>query len=241
MLRNRFVLVSICICAVALIAGCAPVRHLPRHFDRTNPVRRVAILPMKNDTSDVEGPNLVRKKMSDMLQERAYVVKDAAEVEQILRDRMGITLGGQLEMTTARILGETLGVDGVLYGTLMDFDETSTGFYNVRKVRATFKLINTMTEQAVWSNGLGVKSEVRMAGRTGSVATLAARGADARDKEVPWVIIDSIVTNENNVGQSLALNLGAKMLTKAIGIHLDYESSELARRVTQNMPWGPGP
>jgi hypothetical protein len=43
-------------------------------------------------------------------------------------------------MSTPQQIGETLEVDGILYGTLMDFDETTTGVYNVRKVRAVFKL-----------------------------------------------------------------------------------------------------
>ena len=238
---SRYLASFILLLLVAGSMGCVEPRRMPRYFDVNNPLRKVALLPMKNDTNDVEGPELMRKKMSDMLYEHAYTVMDTKESDQILRDRMGITLGGQLDMTTARKLGEELGVQGVLYGTLMDFDETTTGYYNVRKVRAAFKLINTATGQTAWQGGLGVKSEVLMSGRTGGAATLLGRAADARDKEVPWVIIDSVVTNDQNVGHSLALNLGAKLLTQAIGIHLDHEATELARRVTYNLPPGPGP
>jgi hypothetical protein len=240
MVMPRGLAVIFLLCLVTGSVGCVAPRHMPRYFDATNPVRKVALLPMKNDTSAVDGPDLMREKMSDMLYEHAYVVMDTKESDQVLRDRMGITLGGQLDMTTARKLGEELGVQGVLYGTLMDFDETTTGYYNVRKVRATFKLVNTMTGQPLWQGGLGVKSEVLMSGRTGGAATLLGRAADARDKEVPWIIINSVATSDQNVGHSLALNLGAKLLTQAIGIHLDYEATELARRVTQNLPWGPG-
>jgi hypothetical protein len=134
-----------------------------------------------------------------------------------------------------------LGVEGVLYGTLMDFDETTTGVLNVKKVRATFKLVNTMTGQTVWERGLGVRSEVRMSGKSGDVATVVARAADAREKDVPWVTIESIATNEKKVGRSLAYGLGTQLFTKAVGIHLDYESTELVRRVADNLPWGPGP
>jgi len=98
-----------------------------------------------------------------------------------------------------------------------------------------------MTGQTVWERGLGVRSEVRMSGTSGDVATVAARAADARDKDVPWVTIESNVTNEQNVGRSLAFDLGAKLFSKAVGVHLDYESTELVRRVAVNLPWGPGP
>jgi hypothetical protein len=233
--------VSAVLAVTALLAGCAPARRMPRYYDASNPLKRVAVLPMKNDTVDVDGPNVVRKKMIEALENKSYIVKDVKETDQILRDQMGISLGGQLDLTTPQKLGETLGVDGVLYGTLMDFDETTAGVLNIRKVRAKFKLINTMTGLALWERGLGVRSEMRMSGRTGDAAAIVARGADARDKDVPWVTIGSTTTYEKNVGQAFALGLGTKLLTKAIGIHLEYESSELVRRATENLPWGPGP
>ncbi len=237
----RSIVVFILFCLVTGSIGCAAQRHIiPRYYDASNPVRHVALMPMKNDTTDVDGPNVVRKKMAAMLEERAYLVKNVKETDQLLRDLMGINLGGQLDMTTAQKIGEVLGVEGVLYGNLMDFDETTTGVYNARKVRATFKLVNTVTGQTTWTGKLGVKSEVRMSGRSGAAASAVARGSDARDKEVPWVLIDSTVMNESNIGKAAAINLGAKLFTQAVGIHLDHESTELARRVTQNLPWGPG-
>ena len=69
---------------------------------------------------------------------------------------------------------------------------------------------------------------------------LVARSSDARDKEVPWVTVQSTTTGNDNLGKSFAVGLGTKLLSKAVGKHLDYESKELARRVTDNLPWGPG-
>jgi hypothetical protein len=224
-----------------MLAGCVPPRHIPRYYDASNPLKRVAVLPMKNDTMDVDGPNVVRKKMITTLGKKSYVVKDMKETDQMLRDQMGINLGGQLEMTTPQKLGEVLGVEGVLYGTLMDFDETTTGVLNIKKVRAQFKLVDTMTGQTVWERGLGVRSEMRMSGRSGGAVTDVARAADAGEKEAPWVTIESITTNEKNVGRSLAFGLGTQLFAKAVGLHLDHESTELVRRVVDNLRWGPGP
>jgi len=223
-----------------VFAGCVPPRHIPQYQDAGNPLKRVAVLPMKNDTMDVDGPNIVRKKMIAALASKSYNVIDTQETDQILRDQMGINLGGQLEMTTPQKLGEVLGVEGVLYGTLMDFDETTTGVLNVKKVRAKFTLVNAMTGRIVWERGLGVRSEVRMSGSSGDSATVAARVADAKEKDVPWVTIGSIATNEKNVGRSLAHGIGIQLFSKAVGIHLDYESAELVRRISDNLPWGPG-
>ncbi len=220
-------------------AGCN-LPHPPLPYDPGNPLKRVAVLPMKNDTTDVDGPNIVRQKMAEALERRSYVVKDMKETDQILRDQMGINLGGQLDMTTAQKLGETLGVEGVLYGTLMDFDETTTGILSVKKVRGKFHLVDTQTGQTVWARGLGVRDEVRMSGNAGIAASALARVSDSRDKEAPWVTIGSTMSGTDNVGKSFAVELGSKLFMKAIGKHLDYESTELARRVTDNLGWGPG-
>ena len=222
-----------------LFSGCSIPRP-PLPYNPNNPLKHVAVLPLKNDTNDVEGPSVVRQKMVQALENRSYVVKDLKETDQILRDQMGITLGGQLDLTTAQKLGEALGVEGVLYGTLMDFDETTTGVLNVKKVRGKFRLVNAATGEDMWARGLGVRSEVKMEGSGGSVAAALSRVAAAKDKDVPWVTIESRTSDNSSVGKSFVQGLGSKLIYKAIGIHLDYESTELARRITQDLPWGPG-
>jgi hypothetical protein len=228
---------------VAALSGCVARQrhHAPQYYDASNPLYRIAVLPMRNDTNDVDGPVVVRKKMIQFLADKAYNVKDVNVTDQTLRDRMGITLGGQLDLTTARELGMTLGVEGVLYGTLIDFNEVTTGAYNVRKVRALFKLVNTLTGEIVWQQGLGVRREIIMEGKTGDTATRLGRAVDARDKEAPWVNLKPIMVRTQNIGESFAVGLGARLLTGAVGLHLDSEATELARLVTQNIPWGPGP
>lgn len=226
---------------LALFYGCVPPpRPVPTHYNFSNPIKRVAILPMKNDTVDVNGPDMVRSKMEAALKERGYNVKPLKESDQILRDQMGINLGGQLDLTTPQKLGEALGVEGVLYGNLMDFDETTTGLYNVKKVRAKFKLVNAMTGSTFWERGLGVKSEVKMSGALGTAATVVANVQDARDKETPWEILD-VRTSNKGFGETVGIELGTKLLSKAMGTHLDRESTELATRITRDLPWGPGP
>ncbi len=101
-----------------------------------NPVYKVAVLPFYNATNDVDGPGTVRKLFAGRLDRFHYDSLPLEDVDRLLSDRMGITLGSQLELTTAKELGETLGVDGVFYGYLLDFGQITTGVYNVKKVRA---------------------------------------------------------------------------------------------------------
>lgn len=223
-----------------LLLACAARPPVPLGpTDPSNPIKRIAVLPLRNDTNDVDGPGLVQEKMASELVRRAYSVMDIRESGRILRDALGINLGGQLDMATPRQLGEALEVDAVLYGTLMDFDETTTGVYTIRKVRAVFKLVNTATGQIEWERGLGVRSEIRMAGLGGDLATILGRAADPREKEAPWVTIEHIVAGEN-YRQSLAIGLGTTLLTRLFGIQLDREATALSRLVTDNLRWGPG-
>jgi hypothetical protein len=224
---------------MALLTGCA-MPHIPLPYDASNPLKHVAVLPMKNDTNDVDGPDVMRNKMVKALENHSYVVQDLKKTDQILRDRMGISLGGQIDLATAQKLGQELGVEGLLYGTLMDFGELTTGAINVKKVRGKFKLVNAMTGQTVWARGLGVRSEMRMEGGGGAAAAIAARAADKGDKEVPWETINSTTTGSDKLGKSFMVGLGEKFASKAFGVHLDRESTELARRVTSDLPWGPG-
>jgi len=234
--RSRWLFLIFVLASV--VGGCA-IPHMPIPTDPSNPLKRVAVLPMKNDTTDVDGPEVVRQKMAEALAKRSYVVQELKETDQILRDRMGITLGGQLELTTPQKLGETLGVEGVLYGTLMDFDETTTGLYNAKKVRGMFKIVNTATGQTAWERGLGVKKEQGTSSLASGLVKLGARAADAKDKDAPWVLLQSTTTNQS-LGQSFAMGLGTKLLSKAMGTHLEAESKELAKLVTDNLGWGPG-
>jgi hypothetical protein len=107
-------------------------------------------------------------------------------------------------------------------------------------VRGKFKLVNTRTGQVVWTQGLGVRNEVRMSGNAGSAASVLSKVSNSREKEAPWVTIGSTTSGSNNVGKSFAIGLGAKLFTKAIGLHLDYESTEMAKLATDNLGWGPG-
>lgn len=228
----------VAILAVSFAFGCA-LPTIPTPVDPANPIKRVAILPMKNDTNDVEAPDFVRGKLIEAFSKRQYNVMPVEDVDMLLRNRLGVTLGGQLEMARIEDLRHILGVEGVVFGTLMDFAEVTSGVYNVKKVRAKFRLVNTITGGTFWEGGIGVKSEVKMAGLAGGLTSLAAKVADARDKDVPWVTIGT-ETSDRGFGETLAIGLGTKLLSKALGRHLERETNEMVRRVTQTLPWGPG-
>jgi len=220
-----------------LLAGCAGMPMGPTP-DSTNPIKRLAILPIQNDTMDVDAPNFVREKLASAVQKRLYNVQPLEETDRILREKLGITLGGQLGMATTAQLREVLQVEGLLYGTLMNFEETTTGLVNVRKVRGKFKIVETSTGSVFWENGIGVKSQDTSGGNIGALTGAIANVGD-RDEEVPWVVIES-TSSDKSIMEGFAAGLATKLVSKAVGVHLAEETDEMIWRLVQNLPWGAG-
>lgn len=223
---------------LVFLAGCGGMPALGPQPDPTNPIKRLAILPLKNDTTDVGAPDFVREKLAAAIQKRFYNVQPLEETDRILRDQLGITLGGQLGMATTAQLREALQVEGLLYGTLMNFEEITTGLVNLRKVRGKFQIIDTNTLSVFWENGVGIKSQDTSGGSVGSLTGAVALAGSA-DKEVPWVVIESTSSNQG-VLEGFAAGLTQKLVSKAVGVHLARETSEMIWRLVQNLPWGAG-
>lgn len=125
--------------------------------DPSNPISKVAVLPLANNTNDMEGPNWVRVAFAEVIPARYYHVISGDQVDQRLRDKLNINLGGQLDYTNPGVgapspqeVGKVLDVDGLFYCNLVDFQNLITGFYNKRKVKAKCKLVNAKTADVVW-------------------------------------------------------------------------------------------
>ena len=219
------------------IGGCA-ITQSNVSCNPDNPIKTLAVLPMQNDTSDIEGPKIVRKKMIEALIRNNYNIKPVEESDQILRDQFDITLGGQLQMANIEKLKEALDVEGLMFGTLLDFEEVITGIYNVRKVRAKFKIVNTTDQEPFWSNGIGVKNQDSSDDLAGSAVNIAESTGNNQD-EIPWIII----SNKNfNMGivNNLIFGLGNKILAKTTNTYLVHETSEMIDRILTTIPTGPG-
>lgn len=231
-----------------MLSACAGLKG--KEPDDSGFVSSVAVLPLYNATNDVEGPQMVREQAAARLRKASYRNLPLAEVDQILRDRMGITLGAQLDLTTPEALGTELGVDYLLYGYLLDFNTVTTGIYNVNKVRAGFKLVDAKTGAVVWSRAAGVKNEIHSAGELGKGIAAYSQTSDATEDElykaIPGVAgiqgLSDWTTkrsrHEKSVGNAALFSLGELLVTQAFGVHLYLESSEMLDRIMADLPHG---
>jgi len=249
---KRFLLFSLISLGISL-SGCSlPATMTTIPPDPSNPIYTVAVLPIYNATNDVSAPQMVRELADKHVQGRGhYSVKPLSEVNQTLREQMGITLGSQMDMTTPQQLGATLGVDGVLYGYLLNFDDMTMGVYNERKVRAGFKLVDTKTGTVVWASGHGVKST----DSSGLLGAVASSSRDSKDSaavesfnsipgvsEIPgigeWHHYPS--RQDTSISGSAVLSLGGKLIGKATGTHLRAETESMLNLIFANFPVGRG-
>lgn len=218
------------------LTACVPMPMIPPN--PSNPIRTVAVLPFANNTNDVEAPAYVRAQFVRELARHQYVIRPLNEVDQVLKDQMGITLGAQLDMTTAQKLGEAMGVDGVFYASLDEFNHKITGVYNVKRVRIRTKLVNCKTGATVWKNGIGVKS-VLSAGTAGAVASGVGTLQDMKETGAelppllgdsilaPWFELPKIASTQNTkeeVGTAFGMALGEKIFTTAMKAPLPLET-----------------
>ncbi|MBE9531537.1 MAG: DUF799 family lipoprotein [Proteobacteria bacterium] len=241
--KRKFIVLLI----IFSLSGCSSLGPTIRP-NPANPIRTVAVLPMYNLTNNLDGAEYVRERFTEELSNRQYVVMDTAEVTSILQEQTGITLGSQLEMTSPEVIGEILGVDALVYGYLLDFDDIILGVYNARVVRAAFKAVNVRSGKLMWSNAKGFKFVI-FSGDLGLLATIAKELVDSGESfETVKGLEDISGLNDwttvpvpvESIENAAILTLGALVIGKAFGVHLHHESNVMIEELTRNIPAGPG-
>ncbi|MEK7294121.1 MAG: GNA1162 family protein, partial [Nitrospirota bacterium] len=175
MMRTRaafWIIGVMLVCATG--AACSPL-HDPMYRriapNVANPIKTVAVLPLVNNSNDVEAPGYVREELVLRLQAMQYAVKPVLQTDQILRDQLGITLGRQLDLTTVQQLSAALGVDGLVFGALDDFATKIFGLLTEKRSRVRLSFVNASDGSQIWASGAGVIGRTRVAGGTaGNVA-----------------------------------------------------------------------
>lgn len=124
--------------SMILISGCAGSKYLVSDPSFTEPIP-IAVLPFENQTTELAVCELARLYFVLGMQEKGYEVLGYAETDSILR-LLGITQGGQLSAITAQELHNELGVEGLLYGTLIEAEYSTKAIKKTKKVTVSIEL-----------------------------------------------------------------------------------------------------
>lgn len=150
---------------LATFAGACAPREVPdwESFYAKQP-RSILVLPVENETTEVEAPRFFVATIAKPLIERGYYVFPVEATSEILA-REGFTAGAQLEEVSPRRLGELFGADGILYVTVHTWDTTYLVFASSVVVTIGYRLVDARSGEAIWST---VATAERRSGASGS-------------------------------------------------------------------------
>lgn len=233
--------------AFLLIQGCSGLMAIPAN--PSNPIKTVAILPMVNETIDVEAPQKIRTAFIERLGKYHYQIQPLTKTDQLLNGQLGISLGKQLDLATAQQLGEKLGVDGVFYGYLVNFDKVTTGVYNHNKVQIGWKLVSTRTGEIMWGQGAAIKSSSGLAGGLGAIEQFKQQAvpkmptAQNPVEEMPglgqWRVMEAQRTG-GNIGEALIGSLVVSAMEGILKMKMKAEVNYAHDMIFTRMLVGPG-
>ena len=145
-----------------LLAACAtPLSEVSQDFKSLRPTR-IAVLPAKNETADMDGPIVFRILAGAELADKGYALVDFARIDDALREK-GIEEAGQIESLTSQEIGETVGADGLLYITVLTYGR-QVGVH--LKMEGSFTLVDAKTGQKLWFSELSVSDDILLEGGT---------------------------------------------------------------------------
>lgn len=140
---------------VVLLAavGCAgnpePTQFTNPRFDFSF-VERVAVLPFENLSNDRQaGPRATRLMITELLATGAIDVVEPGEVQAALDDLESRNLPPSTEQSVA--LGETLGVQALIVGTVTESEVVRSGSVGIPVVGLDVHMVETETGATVWA------------------------------------------------------------------------------------------
>src|SRR3989304_906548 len=140
--KRRTARLLLCALLLSSVAACggrrAALREGPPLPPATGP--KVAIAPLENRSNDIDASGIIRSAFAAEIARRGWTLEPTEESDRALREKMGINYGGQLASTTPEQVCRALGVEGVFYGEVREWNKTTTGIFNQVTVTASFEL-----------------------------------------------------------------------------------------------------
>jgi len=138
------------------LQGCAGTDSVQQTFVRENVdlgyITRVAVLPFENNTQDDFAAQRIRDiTATRILAMGIFDVVDRGVVDSGLRE-MAIDKDTPLDVPVVKRLGQRLGVQAFVYGTVNSIGENRQGSFTYPQVALTLELIDSESAQVLWRN-----------------------------------------------------------------------------------------
>ncbi len=119
----------------------------PKSLDKQ--YTKVAVLPFKSQV-EIAGASVADMVTTEILKTYKYELIERGQIEQILQEQ-SLSLQGVTENTIAMQVGKILDVQGVIVGTVPEFDVRSVNGYDVPAVGINIRMIDTQTGSIIWT------------------------------------------------------------------------------------------
>jgi hypothetical protein len=115
--------------AAIFVSGCASTNS---PAPDSNPHgRKVAVMPMDNQTNSVTGALYMREEMVTLLRNKGYAPLSIKETDEQLANQFGISLGGQIAEADIPKIAAGLNVSAIMTGTLKNFNSVLLSYNEV--------------------------------------------------------------------------------------------------------------
>lgn len=158
-------MISILILGMVLVQGCSSIAKLPvvrelpfvsktedeaQLAERNLGVRMIAVLPVDIKAGSPDAARMVREKLLEELYFKGYSKVPFEMVDAALADVRTRDGGAPSNSVSPQVIGSMLGVDAVMYTTLLEGDASYRFVYAPVKIAAVFELKSAKTGISLW-------------------------------------------------------------------------------------------
>ena len=164
--RTGFVFLAACVMAV--VAGCASDDSAEGHFrgsgDDANvyvspghsAIRKVAVMPFKAPT-ELIGTSVSDQILMELLRTGRYEMVERGQMAQVLGEQE-LSMAG-LSAGKAAEVGAMLGADGVIIGTVSEYEKVAHRGGTRPVVGISARMIDTQSGKVVWSSDVALRAD----------------------------------------------------------------------------------
>jgi TolB-like protein len=134
---------------LVFIMGCV-TEHFVRLKTDINSIKRIAVLPFENFTSDNYAGEKIRRIVITELLSKGIDVIEPGEVTRLLKD-LKIRSLGSISVSEIQQMGKTLGVEAVMTGSVEAFGISKGISVAYPEVTINLILIETSSGNIIWS------------------------------------------------------------------------------------------
>jgi hypothetical protein len=149
---KRLKQLSIVLFVMFIFFGCASkIPHMLASDYGKRGTRLIAVMPIKNHTSDLNASKVLREMVVNELYFKGYPKIPISVIDEKLSSTYGSKMDFSHGDIPPKVMGDLFSVDAVLYCTLIESKTSFVVMYARTSINVTFELRSVKTGETLWS------------------------------------------------------------------------------------------